>query len=112
MATVRNIFYIGSGNDVEKIQNWKMLSTFEEEIDVSNFTTGCDVATVLGNNLMNLLKSAQNPMGMKRIIGGPCYTYGENRATATVFFEGFISQTIIAPMKVSSCCEWIAPKSI
>ena len=112
MAKVRNILYIGSGKDVAKIQNWKIISAFEYEIDVSNFTTGCNVATILGNNLMNHLTCAQNPMGMKRIIGGPCYTYGEKSATATVFFEGFISQTTIVPMKVSSCCEWIEPKEI
>ena len=61
---------------------------------------------------MDLLKSDENPMGMKRIIGGPCYTYGEDRASATVFFEGVISSSINCPMKVSSYCEWIGHKEI
>ena len=109
MTKVRNILYIGSGKGVEKIQNWTIISTFEYEIDVSKFTTGCDVATVLGNNLMNHLMCAQNPMGMKRIIGGPAYTYGQNRASATLFFEGSMTFSNAIPMKVSSYCEWVEP---
>lgn len=110
MAIVRSILCIGNGLDVEKIQNWRIVSTFEDEIDISSFTTGCDVAIALGSNLITHLKSPQNPMAMKRIIGGPCYTYGGNSATATVFFEGAILSESIVPMKVSSYCEWIESK--
>ena len=112
MAVVKCIVCVGEGQDVEKIQKWQIISTSEYQMDTSSFASGCDVAVSLGSNLITHLKTSQNHMSLKRIVGGPCYTYGANRATATVYFEGTLSSSDTVPMKVSSFCEWIAAKEI
>lgn len=61
---------------------------------------------------MTLLKNPQNPLAMKWIVGGSCYTYGENRASATVFFEGGMAVSNTVLMKVNSDCEWIESMEI
>ena len=89
---------------------WRVVSTFEDDIDVSQYRSGRDIAIALGDILMRHLNAPMNPMGMKRIIGGPAYTYGSTSATATIFFEGMLSPLQTGCMKVCSHCEWADDK--
>ena len=91
---------------------WRLISTFEDDIDESQYQSGCDIAIMLGSLLMQHLNHPQNPMGMKRIIGGPSYTYGQTSATATIYFEGILASSKNACMRVSSRCEWVGDKPI
>lgn len=92
---------------------WQVISPFEEDdIDESQYQSGCDIAIELGNRLMQHLKDSQNPMGLKQIIGGPSYTYGKTSATATIYFEGNLTSSQSACMRVSSRCEWMGDKPI
>lgn len=91
---------------------WRVLSSFEDDIDESQYQSGCDIAIELGNRLVQHLNQPQNPMGLRQIIGGPSYTYGQTSATATVYFEGNLTSSQSACMRLSSRCEWMGDKPI
>lgn len=91
---------------------WREVSKFAYDVDISQCTSSCDVAILLGNYLLNHLKHPQNPMGLRQLLDGPLYTYGEVSATATIYFEGMLSDKSSSCMKVSSRCEWAERKPI
>lgn len=115
MAIVRNeLSYREDARtfDAYEASKWRVISTLEDNVDVSQCRSGYDVAIMLGDLLMKHLQSPQNPMGVIKIIGGPAYTYGQISATATIFFEGKLMPAQRACMRVSSRCEWIDDKPI
>lgn len=115
MAIVRSELCMrddGKSLNAYETSKWRVLSLFEDNIDASQYQSGCDIATELGNRLMQHLNHPQNPMGLKRIIGGPSYTYGQTSATATIYFEGNLTSSQSACMRLSSRCEWMGDKPV
>lgn len=91
---------------------WRVISTFSDDIDVSQYESGWDVAVMLGNLLAQHLKDQHNRMGVIKILAEPAYTFGQTSATATIFFEGELTPKQIACMKVFSRCEWAEGKPV
>jgi len=115
MAIVRNeLSYREDARtlDAYETSKWRVISTLEHNVDLSQCRSGNDVANMLGDRLVKHLQNPQNPMGVIKIIGGPVYVYGQTSATATVFFEGKLMSAESACMRVSSRCEWIGDKPI
>lgn len=115
MATVRNeLCYREDARvlDSYETSKWQVISTFEDNMDVSRFRSGYDVAVALGDVLKRHLQNPQNPVGVVRIIGGPAYTYGQTSATATIFFEGKLMSMQNECMRVCSRCEWVGDKLV
>lgn len=109
MAIVRNeLSYREDARTLDAFEasEWRVISASEDNVDVSQCRSGYDVAIMLGDLLMKHLQTPENPMGMRRIIGGPAYTYGQTSATATIFFEGTLINEQKACMKVCSWCAW------
>ena len=97
--------------DAHEASKWRVISTLEHDVDVSQCRSGYDVAIMLGDLLMQHLQDPQNPMGMRHIIGGPAYTYGQTSASATLFFEGALINAKMACMKICSSCVWADDRS-
>lgn len=109
MAIVRNeLSYREDARTLDAFEasKWRVISTLEDNVDVSQCRSGYDVAIMLGDILMKHLHNPQNPMRMRQIVGGPAYTYGQTSATATIFFEGALMNAQTACMKVCSWCVW------
>ena len=94
-------------SEAYEVSKWRVILTFVDDMDVSRFCSGYDVAVALGDFLKEFLHNQPNSPGVLKNIDAPAYIYGQTRATATIFFEGILETKQSACMRACLHCEWV-----